>query len=927
MIYFTKNVVSLTLQKISHIFTKIVLIALHTKLFHIVLSAIFLTIGISELSAQEIPDKSISVPAETENDKAQDLKSALVKKNDTTEQKIVTETDTVKKSKSALDAIITRVAEDYEELNQETKQLTLYNKAVLQYKDIELKSGIIVMNYDTNEIFAGRIKDSTGTYTQLPYFKQGQNVVEADSIHFNTETKKARIWNSRTDQGEFRVKGEITKKENDSVYFIKGARFTTSKNIEDPEYYFYTDKIKLVPSKKVVIGTTYMVIADVPTPLALPFAFFPMTDKAESGFIVPTFGDNNRQGYFLQNGGYYFALSDYYDLTVLGDYYTNGSYGLRFQSSYAKRYKFNGNVNIRFENNIQSERGFPDYARSKQYNIQWSHNQDAKANPNSRFSASVNLGSSQYYRQSQNLNNVGAGLNNTLQSSVSYSKTFQSVPQVNVSLSATHSQNTNTETINMTLPTLQASVDRIFPFASEDEPKKGIIKNVNLQYNLRGENRIRTTDSLFFKPEMFRDAKSGMQHTIPISTNFKVFKHFSVSASTNYQETWVMNTIQRFYNENTNEVEDRDVKGFEAFRTYNFSSSVGTTIYGTFNFGEDKKVQAIRHTIRPSVSYTYTPSFERYYDTYQIDATGTTYEDYTRFEGGLFGAPGKNYSNNIGLAVNNNFEAKVRNDEEPDEEPKKVMLLNNLNFTTSYNMAADSLAWSPLRVTAGTNLLNQKMNVNLATTLDPYALNNAGERIDMYNIDNGGSLFRMTSANLTLNYSLSSDDGKSGKNKNEDNQTARNGGREDDLFGVATDLSDRRTSMFDEDDDTDETQSDGDTFFNAKLPWDLRLAYSLTYNNNKRQKKITGNSIMVSGNVDLTPRWKVGFSTGYDFVQKGVTFTQLRFERDLLSWRMDFQWVPTGYNKYWSFFIGIKSSILSDIKYDKRQVPDRVIGN
>ncbi|WP_297333038.1 putative LPS assembly protein LptD [Flavobacterium sp.] len=922
--YFHKIIVSLTLQKISHFFTKIVLIQLRANFLHIVLSAIFLTVGTSALWAQETP-KSVTVPQE-KNDTNKPLipktEEEAIKSADST----VKVPDTVKRSKSALDGEVHRVAKDYEELNQETKELTLYNEAELYYKDIELKAGIIKMNYEKNEVYAGRIKDSLGNYTQMPYFKQGTNVVEADSIHFNTVTKKARVWNSRTDQGEFRVKGEITKKENDSVYFIKGARFTTSKNIDDPEYYFYTDKIKLVPNKKVVVGFTNMVIADVPTPVALPFAFFPMTDEAESGFIVPTFGENNRQGYFLQNGGYYFALSDYYDLTVLGDYFTNGSYGLRFQSSYAKRYRFSGNVNLRFENTVQSERGFPDYARSRQYNIQWSHNQDAKANPNSRFAASVNLGSSQYYRQSQNLANIGASLNNTLQSSISYSKTFQTVPQINFSLSATHSQNTNTEVINMTLPTLQASVDRIFPFAPADAPKKGFIKNLNLQYNLRGENRITTTDSLFFKPEMFRDARSGLQHSIPLSTNFKVFKYFSVSAGTNYQETWVMNTVERFYNTNTNEDDIRDIKGFDSYRTYNFSSSIGTTIYGTFNFGEDKKVQAIRHVVRPAVSYSYTPAFDQYWDTYQLDAAGN-YRDYTRFENGLFGAPGNNFANNIGLSVNNTFEAKVRNDDETAEEPKKIMLLNNLNLATTYNIAADSLAWSPLRITAGTNLLNQKMNINFGTTLDPYAIDNNGNRIDLYNIDNGGSLFRMTSANFTVNYSVSSKDGKTGKGKDGDSQTARNGGREDDLFGTAVDLSDRRQSMFDEDEDADAEDKTGGTFFNAKLPWDLRFAYSLTYSNANRQSKITGNSIMVSGNIDLTPRWKMGFSSGYDFVQQGVTFTQLRFERDLLSWRMDFNWVPFGDNTYWGFFIGIKSSVLSDIKYDKRQVPDRVLGN
>lgn len=930
-----KKIVCLTLQKKSHTVTKLVLKPLRTNLFHIVLSAIFLTVGLTTCHAQDLRNRGRVVKPEIQQpikkDTAQTVTPAppdtvAVQQPDTLEvAKAKQPKDSVKKEKKGLDAIVKRSADQYEKLDQRKKELTLYDNAYIQMNDMELSAGTIVMKYETDEVFAGRMKDSTGKYTQYPRFKQGAQEVEADSIHFNTVTKKARVWNSRSDQGEFRIKAEITKKENDSVYFMRGARFTTSKDIDKPEYYFFTNKIKMVPGEKVVVGPTHMVIADVPTPLGLPFAFFPMTNKAESGFIVPSYGDNNDRGYFMQNGGYYFAMGDHYDLALTGDYYTNGSYGLRAQSQYSKRYKYSGNLNIRFENLVSSERGFPDYSKARNYNIQWSHNQDSKANPNSRFSASVNLGSSQYYRQSLNTVNIGASLNNTLQSSVSYSKTFQSIPQVNLTVSATHSQNTNTEEINMTLPTIQASVDRIYPFAKNDEPKKGIIKNVNLQYSVRGENRINTTDSLFFKPEMFRDAKSGVQHTIPLSTNFKVFKFFSVSASTNYQETWVMNTVSKDYDEKQAKVVTTDQKGFDAFRTYNFSSSVGTTVYGTFNFGEDKKIQAIRHVMRPSVSYSYTPSFDRYYETYRLDASGTKYDEYTRFDGGMFGAPGKNFSNNIGLSVNNTFEAKVRDDDEKATEPKKVMLLNNLNLSTSYNMAADSLAWSPLRITGGTTVFKNKMNINFGTTLDPYAINNSGQTINVFNIDNGGSLFRLTSANITMNYSFSSkgDDA----NKNKDSQTARNGGRTDDLFGTATDMTDQRRSMFDDEEETDKPQKKGSKFFNAELPWDLKMAYSLTYTNNNREKRISSSSLMLSGNAELTPRWKMGFSSGYDFVQKGVTFTQLRFERDLLSWRMDFNWVPMGNNKYWSFFIGIKSSVLSDIKWDKRQVPDRRIGN
>ena len=898
---------------------------MYTNLFNIVLISFFLSLGSSKLYSQDINKKNISLPANKQIDSSQKVASpiktpvvAVTKENDTIKK------DSVQPKKPFLDGKVKYKANKYAKIDQKKKLITLYDKAELYYEDIELKSGIIVMDYEKNEVYAGRIKDSTGKFTQYPNFKQGANVVEPDSIRFNFKTKKALIYNSRSEQGEFRIKAAVTKKENDSVYFLKRAIFTTSKDVDNPEYYFQTSKVKLIPGKKVVTGLTNMVIANVPTPIALPFAFFPMSKETSiSGLILPSYNDSNQRGFSLQNLGYYFALSDNYDLTVLGDYYTNGSYGMRFESSYAKRYRFRGNVNVRFENLISSERGYPDYSKQNIYNIQWSHSRDTKASPNSSFSASVNLGSSKYFQQSINQNNIGSNLNNTLSSSISYSKTFNSVPQVRMSLTATHSQNTQTQEINMTLPTLQLSVDRIYPFVGKDGVKKGFFKNINLQYNLNGRNSFVTNDSLFFKPQMFRDAKIGVQHSIPLSTNFKLFKYFSASTSMNYEEIWYAKTIERGYDVDQSKVVDKVVNGFAAFRTYSFSSSLGTTVYGTFNFGADKKIKSIRHVMRPSVSYGYTPSFEKYYDTYASDASGTMDKRYTRFENGIFGAPGLNNSNNLGFDLSNTFEAKVTDSDSTKTEPKKIMLLNNLNLSTSYNLDADgvnSLAFSPVRLSGGTQIFNNKMNVNFGATLDPYAIDNSGRRINKFNIDNGGSLFRMTSSNMTINYSVASK-GKDDKKKDKNVQSQRNGGREDDLFGTNTDLGDARKSQFeDEEDDGVDKISE---FFNSKLPWDMTFAYSLTYGNNNRENKIIGNSIMISANADITPKWKAGVSTGYDFVQNGVTFTQLRFERDLLSWRMDFNWAPFGNNANWGFFIGIKSGILSDIKWDKRSVINR----
>lgn len=907
-------------QKTNHIFTKIAFKPLRTNLFHIVFLCFFLTIGLSDIYSQDINKKTPKVnPVNTTNKTINNLEKKPLVLKDSKHDSV--NKDSSKTKKVFLDGKVKYKAKDYTKIDQKKKHIILYDNAELYYQDVELKSGIILLDYEKDEVYAGRIKDSTGKYTQFPNFKQGANVVEPDSIRFNFKTKKAIIWNSRSDQGEFKIKAAITKKENDSVYFLRGARFSTSTDVDNPEYYFQTNKVKFVPGKKVVTGFTNMVIANVPTPISLPFAFFPMSKETSiSGILLPSYNDSNTRGFSLQNGGYYFALSDQYDLTMLGDYYTNGSYGMRFESNYAKRYNYRGNVNIRFENLITSERGYPDYSKQKIYNIQWSHSRDSKANPNSSFSASVNLGSSKYFKQSINQVNIGSNLNNTLSSSVSYSRNFVgSGPQSRLSVTATHSQNTQTEQIDMTLPTLQYSIDRIYPFVKKDGVKKGFFKNINLQYDLSARNSISTTDSLFFKPQMFENAKVGMQHTIPLSTNFKLFKYFSASSSMNYKEVWYTKTINRSYDPVQSKVIDSEVKGFDAYRTYSFSSSLGTTIYGTFNLGANKKIQAIRHVMRPSISYSYTPSFEKYYDTYAADGSGTMLKEYSRFEGGIYGAPGNSNSNILGIDLSNTIEAKITDSDSTKTEAKKVMLLNNLNLSTSYDLNADgikTLAWSPVRVSGGTQFFDNKMNVNFGATLDPYAIDNSGQRINVYNIDNGGSLFRMTSANMTLNYSISSNK----EEKKEEKQTQRNGGREDDLFGKPN-LGNDQKSLFD-----DKPKSGEDVvteFFRSKLPWDMTFAYSLTYGNNNREKKIIGNSIMISINADLTPKWKTGISTGYDFVQKGVTYTQIRFERDLLSWRMDFNWSPFGTYSNWGFFIGIKSGVLSDIKWDKRSTISR----
>ena len=912
----------MAIQEPSHTFTKIHLKALRTNIFQILFALSFTVFINTNGFAQELPKESEPIKPIVERDTVKINVDSLLGEPVTFKETDTTRLDSIAPKKEYLTDIVNYKAKDYVTFNQREQRIYMYNEAEVQYGDMVITSGIIVIDNGKNLVYAGRIKDTAGNYSQKPVFKQGSSVVEPDSIIFNTKSQKALIFNSKTEQSGGTIIAERTKKENDSVYFIERGKYTTAENLDDPEYYILMRKAKIVPGKKVVTGFSNMFFYDVPTPIGLPFAYFPLTQKQTSGIIMPTPGQDSQRGYSLQNGGYYFAISDYVDLAAIGDIFTNGSYGLRLQSNYALRYKFRGNLNLRYENIVQSERGFPDYAKSTIYNIQWSHSQDPKSNPNSRFSSSVNLGSSRYFQESRNQQNIPNTQNNTLSSSVSYSKTFQGEPQVNMSVTATHSQNTNTEQIDMTLPTFNGSVSRIFPFAPKVGSKKGIIDNINFQYNLRAENRIQTTDSLFFKAGMFDDAKVGAKHSIPISTNFKVFKYFSMTASTNFEENWTLKTINKYYDSDLDKVITEDVQGFDSYRTYNFSTSLGTTIYGMFNFekeGKDPKIQKIRHVMRPSISYNINPAFDQYYDTYEvIDADGTTSEDYSRFEKSLFGAPSNRMSSSLGISLSNNLEAKIRPKDSTETEPKKLILLNSFNFSTSYNFAADSLRWSPIRVTGGTQILDNKMSINFGMTLDPYALDNNNKRIDTYNIENGGSLFRLTSGNLTLNYSLSSksfekksDDGKSNE------EILQSGGRDDDLFGISEDFSNRRLSDNESDEEEKETE-----LYNYKIPWNLRLAYAVNYNNSARQNEITSHSLMFSGDLELSPKWTVGASSSFDIKNKGFGLTQLRFERDLLSWQMSFSWVPFGTYSSWNFFIGIKSSLLKDLKYDKRKQSD-----
>ena len=854
-----------------------------------------------------------------------------------------TQIDSANRKQPLLLDQIKYTAKDSIILSNKNQKIYLYNEAEIYYQDTELKAGIIIMDYVNNEVYAGRIKDSLGVYSQLPYFKQGENVVIPDSIRFNFDTQKALIFNSRTEQsaggGEIgigsdpmKVYANITKKENDSVYFMSEAKITTAEDSINPDYYIRVRKAKFVPGKKVIAGLSNIYIADVPTPIGLPFAYFPLSVGKQAGLIMPSVGNDPRRGYFLQGGGYYLPIGDNVDLEVTGDFYTNGSWGIRSRSNYAKRYRYRGTVNLRYENLVTSQKGFSDFSNSLNYNIQISHSQDTKASPNSRFSASVNLGSSQYFRNALGQVSSSNLLSNNNSSSISYSKTFPAYPSINMSLTATHSQNTSPTTtdssqdnIQMTLPTFQGSMERIYPFAKRDGIKKGILQNINFQYDVNSRYQLTTNDEEFATSAMFENGRFGARHRIPIATNFKVAKFFSVSMGGNYEDVWSLETFNQSFvpGETAAEVGKvvRDtVAGFDRYNTYNFNASIGTTIYGTFNLGEDKKIQAIRHVMRPSLSYGYAPSFEQYYDEY-LNEDNEVVVQYSRFDGTLNGAPRLSKSNSLSFSLANTLEAKVRDKDSTVLEPKKVPILSNFNISTGYNFESDSLKISPLSVNGGTNILDNKMSINFSAGLDPYAIDNNGRRFNTFNIDNGGSLLRLTRANVNIGYRI---DSKMFEKKEEEEEE---GGGEEELSQYDYSAQEDLNSPFDKvdefgkpiiDRDQRKEQDIENPLYSNKIHWDFNMAYSASYNNSARQGEFSSHSLMVRGNIQLTPRWKVGGSTGYDFKGKGFTLTQLNFERKLGSFNMRFNWTPFGQYRRWDFFIGISSSILKDLKWENR---------
>ena len=812
----------------------------------------------------------------------------------------------------------------------------LYGEGKVNYQNIELTSAVITMNMDSSTVFAKGVADTTGVETGTPIFKDGETPYESKIMRYNFKTKKGFINNIVTQQGEGYVTSEEGKKGADDEIYMRHGKYTTCDNHEHPHFYLRLSMAKVRPKKNVVFGPAQLVVEDVPLPIAVPFGFFPFNSSYSSGFIMPTYGDEMNRGFYLRDGGYYFAISDQMDLKVLGEIFTKGSWGLSAASNYNKRYKFSGSFNASYLVTKTGEKNMPDYSVSKDFRIQWSHRQDAKANPNSSFSASVNFATSSYDRSSlSSLYNPQQYSQNTKASSVSYSRNF---PEIGLNISSTFNitQNTRDSSLSMTLPDVNISLNRIYPF----KRKKSVgderwYEKISLQYTGSITNSISTKDNLLFKTPLTQ-WENGMQHKIPVSATFNLFKYINIVPSFNYTERWYLRKVKQSYDPSpasTDHVKRDTINGFNRLYDYNLSLQMNTKLYGMYKplFMKSKELQ-IRHVFTPTVSYTYTPDFGKsrygYYDTYTYtdeDGEVRTVE-YSPYEGAVYGYPGKGMSQNISFSVDNNIEMKMKSDKDTTGY-KKISLIDQLGASLSYDVA--NKRWSDLSMNLRLKLTKSytfNMNASFATYAYEFDENGnvvVGDRTEW----SYGRFGRFQGYSGSFSYTLNNDTFKKlfGK-KEEDEKNKDNKGKEeneDEETDEETEEQNNNSNMR----KTEKASVDSDGYLAFKLPWSVSLSYSYSIRED-RSKDINiktmrypyslTHSLNVSGNFKIGSRWNMTYSTGYDFTSKEMSMTTLNITRDLHCFNMSCGLVFGPFTSY-NFSIRANSSMLTDaLKWDQR---------
>ena len=842
--------------------------------------------------------------------------------------------DTTKK-KEPLDAPVIYEASDSIVFTKEG-YAHLYGEGKVNYQNIELTSAMITMNMDSSTVYATGVTDTAGVETGSPIFKDGETPYESKIMRYNFKTKKGFINSIVTQQGEGYVTSEEGKKgANDEIYMRHG-KYTTCDNHEHPHFYLKLSMAKVRPKKNVVFGPAQLVVEDVPLPIAVPFGFFPFNSSYSSGFIMPTYGDEMNRGFYLRDGGYYFAISDQMDLKVLGEVFTKGSWGLSAASNYNKRYKFSGSFNASYLVTKTGEKNMPDYSVSKDFRIQWSHRQDAKANPNSSFSASVNFATSSYDRSSlSSLYNPQQYSQNTKASSVSYSRNFPEIG-LNISGAFNITQNTRDSSLSMTLPDVNISLNRIYPFKRKKSAgDERWYEKISLQYTGSITNSISTKDNLLFKTPLTQ-WENGMQHKIPVSATFNLFKYINIVPSFNYTERWYLRKVKQSYDASPtsrDHVKRDTINGFNRLYDYNLSLQMNTKLYGMYKplFMKSKELQ-IRHVFTPTVSYTYTPDFGKsrygYYDTYTYtdeDGEVRTVE-YSPYEGAVYGYPGKNMSQNISFSIDNNIEMKMKSDKDTTGY-KKISLIDQLGASLSYDVA--NKKWSDLSMNLRLKLTKSytfNMNASFATYAYQFDENGnvvVGDRTEW----SYGRFGRFQGYSGSFSYTLNNDTFKKlfGK-KEEDEKNKDNKGKEeneDEETEEETEEQNNNSNMR----KTEKASVDSDGYLAFKLPWSVSLSYSYSIRED-RSKDINiktmrypyslTHSLNVSGNFKIGSRWNMTYSTGYDFTSKEMSMTTLNITRDLHCFNMSCGLVFGPFTSY-NFSIRANSSMLTDaLKWDQR---------
>lgn len=770
----------------------------------------------------------------------------------------------------------------------------------------------------------------------VPVFEEGGTSYESSTMRYNFRSKRGYITNVITQQGEGFLIGGQTKKTEGEDYYIQNGRYTTCDHHDDPHFWLQLTKAKVRPKKNIVTGPAYMVLAGLPLPLAVPFGYFPFSDKYASGVIVPTFGDDYNRGFYLSDGGYYFAINDMIDLALTGEIYTKGSWGLSAQSTYRKRYKFSGNFNINYLKTIYGEKSDPDYSSATNFQVIWSHSQDSKANPNMNLSASVNFTTSGYTRNSVNSYYSNAFTENTKSSTINMSYRFPN-SKWSLSTSLNVSQRTQDSTLAVSFPNINVTMSQVYPFKRKHAVGADRwYEKIRMSYSGQFQNSLTAKQDEFFKKSLIKDWRNGMKHSIPISATFPLFTYFNITPSISLTDRMYTQKVRRAWDPAASaEVADTTYSFYNVW-DFNASVSLDTKVYGFFQplpFLGDK-VKMIRHVFTPTVSFSGAPDFSSpffgYYGSYDYtDAQGRQQtKKYSMFPSALYGVPGQGKTGMVSVSLANNVEMKVKSDNDSIGE-KKISLIENFTVSQSYNFAADSLNWSNIN-TSLLLRLSRQFNLNLSATWDVYTyqLNSAGNpvRVNIPRWKAGKGLGRLSSTGTSFSYTFNNDTfkrKKDGSKNNDNNNNNSNYGDDDNWGDDDTDGNGQQGGRSGHDHD-DDLQLTPEGYVPWEVPWSLSVNYSINYSygNFNKQKmeydgKITQN-LSLSGNIRPTKNWEFSASASYNFDTKKIAYMNLNIARDLHCFTMRASVIPVGPYKSYNFHISVKSSLLSDLKYDKR---------